>query len=75
MALAPLSQELELNESQRVLRHQFFEATGYGSNDILSLNYETHIFLTFNGGKYQLVDGEVKYLAGPPVDVEDRMEL
>jgi len=75
MALAPLLQEPQLNESQRLLRHRFFEATGYGSSDVLSLNYDTGIFLTFNGGKYQLVDGEVKHLQGPPVDMEDRMEI
>lgn len=75
MALTPLLLEPELNESQRALRRRFFEVTGYGSSDVLSLNYETGIFLTFNGGKYQLVDGDVKHLSGPPVDVEDRMEL
>lgn len=75
MGLTPLLEVPQLNESQRALRHRFFEVTGYSSSDVLSLNYETGIFLTFNGGKYQLVDGDVKYLAGPPVEMEDRMEL
>jgi hypothetical protein len=75
MGLAPLLQEPKLNESQMALRHQFLERTGYGSSDILSLNYGTGIFLMLNGGKYRVIENDVEYIAGPPVDMEDRLEL
>lgn len=76
MSLSALLQEPELKDSQAILRRQFLDATGYGSSDILSLNYSTRTFLTRNGGCYRVEeDGVVTHLAGPAVDVDDRMEL
>lgn len=75
MALTALLDEPQVNEDQQAIRSRFCEVTGYGRSDILSLNYATGMFLTFNGGKYQLVGDEVKYISGPPVDMEDRMEI
>jgi hypothetical protein len=57
----------------RLLREKFLEDTGYGSHDLLSLNYQTRIFLTMNGGKYRVeTDGSIEHLGGPPPDVADR---
>lgn len=75
MGLAALLKEPELNKIQNALRRRFLRATGYGWSDVLSLNYTTGIFLTRNGGKYQVVDDQVNYLAGPAIDPEDRMEI
>ena len=66
MGLEQLVKEPELNKEQSRLRSQFLEATGYGRSDILSLNYETRQFLTFNGGKYRVKkDGTIDHLGGP----------
>lgn len=76
MGLAQLLVEPTLSKDQERLKAEFFEATGYGSSDLLSLNYSTRTFLTTNGGKYQVgSNGSVIRLAGPPVDVEDRFTL
>jgi hypothetical protein len=76
MSLSALLQEPDLTEPQNRLRRQFLDATGYGSSDILSLNYSTRTFLTRNGGCYKVEeDGTVTHLAGPAVDVDDRFEL
>jgi len=76
MGLMPLLKEMDLSEEQEKLKAEFFDATGYGSSDLLSLSYITKTFLTRNGGKYQLNDdGSFKRLAGPPLDVEDRWEF
>jgi hypothetical protein len=73
MSLHPLLSEPELNEAKRKLRSQFFNESGYGPEDVLALNYETGIFLTRNGGKYQLKDGKFIRLEGPALEVEERM--
>lgn len=75
MGLAALLKEPELNKLQNGLRRRFLRATGYGWSDVLSLNYTTGIFLTRNGGKYQVLNDRVEHLAGPAVDTEDRMEI
>jgi len=76
MGLAALLQEPRLNEGQEELRRQFLEATGYGSGDVLSLSYETRTFLTRNGGTYRVSeDGNIDHISGPPVGVEDRLEI
>lgn len=73
MGLVPLLKEPSLSETQAELRSQFFEATGYSSDDLLSLSFSSRTFLTRNGGKYQVrEDGSIEHLAGPPPDVEDR---
>jgi len=76
MGLAALLQTPDLNEEHESLKSAFLELTGYGSHDLLSLNYDTHTFLTVNGGLYRVNDdGTVEHLDGPPPDVEDRFEL
>lgn len=76
MGLAPLLKEVTPSESQGELRRLFFEATGYGSSDLLSLNYSTRTFLTSNGGKYRVdEDGSISRIAGPSAEVEDRLTL
>ena len=78
MSLSPLLQERgpELKDDQADLRRQFLDATGYGSSDILSLNYSTRTFLTRNGGCYQVEeDGSITHLYGPAASVDDRFEL
>ena len=73
MGLAPLLAEPETTEDQKTIREDFLEATGYGSDDLLSLSYATKTFLTRNGGKYKVADdGTIEHLAGPPPEVEDR---
>jgi hypothetical protein len=52
----------------------FLRETGYGPSDLLSLNYETRIFLMRNGGKYIFqADGTVTHLAGPSEDPSERL--
>lgn len=58
---------------QRKLVWEFFEKTGYGLPDLLSVSYETNTFLTRGGGKYQLIDHEIIHLAGPDWDPSERM--
>ena len=73
MGLAPLLVDAEVTTEQAALRDDFLEATGYGSDDLLSLNYSTREFLTRNGGLYRVEeDGQIEHLGGPPPDVEDR---
>jgi hypothetical protein len=56
------------------LRRQFLEHTGYGDRDIVVFNPSTRIFLTRNGGRYQMTDlGKVLHLAGPSPDPTERM--
>lgn len=74
MGLVPLLREDSLSNEQILLRRQFCEATGYGPSEILSLSFSTKIFLTKNGGKYQVRgDGSIQYLAGPPADPDERI--
>jgi len=73
MGLAPLLVDVEVTSDQKTLRAEFLEATGYGSDDLLSLSYHTRTFLMRNGGKYKVLnDGTIEHLDGPPPDVEDR---
>lgn len=60
-------------KQQRLKLWEFLEKTGYGPNDVLSLNYDTGIFLTRGGGKYQLKDHKIKHIAGPNSDPNERM--
>jgi len=74
MGLAPLLTEIVVSKEHLPLRRKFLEATGYGSDDLLSLNYITKIFLTRNGGEYRVRDDDsIEHLGGPPPDVEDRI--
>jgi hypothetical protein len=75
MGLEPLLQDMPLTDEQSNVRSQFFEATGYGPSDILSLNYSTREFLTKNGGHYRIVPDGIVHLAGPPPAVEDRWDF
>jgi hypothetical protein len=75
MGLEPLLQELQLNDDQVALRSQFFEATGYGPSDLLSINYANREFLTVNGGRYQFTGNELVHIAGPSPALEDRWEF
>ncbi len=75
MGLEPMLQEAPLTDEQSTLRSQFFEATGYGPSDILSLNYQYREFLTRNGGHYQLTTDDIVHLAGPPPAIEDRWDF
>jgi hypothetical protein len=73
MGLQQLLESPVLDRPQRTLRQQFFDATGYGPADILSLNYSTRTFLTRNGGKYVVnSDGTIDHLDGPSPDAGDR---
>lgn len=73
MGLGQLLKEPELNEDQRALRQQFFEETGYGGSDILSLSYNTKSVMTQNGGLYRIKeDGTIDHLAGPSPDPSER---
>jgi len=75
VGLEPLLQDLQLNEGQIALRSRFFEATGYGPSDLLSLNYDSHEFLTMNGGRYKFTGRELIHIAGPSPVLEDRWEF
>lgn len=75
MGLEPMLQEMPLTDEQRELRSQFFEATGYGPSDILSLNYLHREFLTRNGGHYLFAADDIVHLAGPPPALEDRWDF
>jgi len=73
MGLAALLQEPNLTTEQKELKQTFFEETGYGLDDLLSLNFTTRVFLTRNGGKYRVdEDRSIAHLAGPAPDVSDR---
>jgi len=61
------------NLSQRRLLQEFLERTGYGPADILSLSFETHTFLTRNGGKYELNNHHIKHLACPDPSPNSRL--
>lgn len=61
------------NSEQRHALVQFLRLTGYGPDDLLSLNYETNIFMTRGGGKYQLKKNKLIHLAGPSPDADERM--
>lgn len=44
----------------------FLSKTGYAEKDVLSYNERTRLFVTANGGKYQLArNGAVRRLKGP----------
>lgn len=73
MALAELLAEPTLDEKQSRLRAAFFEVSGYGASDLLSLNFTTKTFMVRNGGTYQLQESGWKRLSGPPLLVEDRL--
>lgn len=63
-----------LTEKQRAMKHIFFEKTGYGEFDLLSVNFETRIFMTRNGGQYKLDEqNDVRWVKGPAVLLEDRL--
>ena len=65
----PVSNELvHLLENLRAI---FLEHTGYGRSDIMSINYLGYV-ITRNGGQYRVRNGRVQWIAGPPVDLEDR---
>lgn len=68
-------QEPELNEEQVDLWDRFCEASGYGSDEVLSVSYHTRTFLTKNGGKYRMLDDGIEWIEGPPAEAEDRMEF
>lgn len=73
MAITQLLVDPEVTPEQAHLRSVFFEQTGYGPSDLLSLNYSTRTFLTANGGKYKVLeDGKIDWLAGPSALVEER---
>jgi hypothetical protein len=69
--------EVQYSDAQRALISVFLEHSGYGERDLLSLNFSTGVFMTRNGGRYQIKgkdsDTTVKWLAGPPVDPEYRL--
>lgn len=63
-----------LTEEQRMIKHIFFEKTGYGEFDLLSVNFLTRVLMTKNGGQYRLDDhNEVHWIKGPAVLLEDRL--
>lgn len=64
---------ISVTREQAALRHEFFDLTGYGPSDLLSLNYETQTFLTRGGGKYQLEDHQIIHLDGPDWNPNERM--
>lgn len=74
MALQPLLREPQLSDEQSRLRHIFFEESGYGPSDLLSLNYDTRTFMTRNGGIYRVTeDGSIDHISGPSLDLFDRL--
>jgi hypothetical protein len=72
MALEQMLAEPVLTLEQTTLRSRFFDQSGYGPSDLLSLNYSTGIFLTRNGGKYRVSGDALEWLAGPSPSVEER---
>lgn len=72
MGLSPLLEEPKLTGEHSKFVARFLEATGYGSDDLLAYNFDTQIFLTRNGGKYQVTGENITHLAGPAPDVSDR---
>lgn len=66
--------EVQFSDAQRELILAFCMDTGYGERDILAVNFATRMFMTKNGGKYHLQeDNHVKWIFGPPVEVEYRL--
>jgi len=63
---------IPITQSQPWLR-ELLEKTGYGLSDLLSLSITGKIALMRNGGKYQMVRGEIEHLAGPSPDPNERM--
>lgn len=73
MGIVALLKEPSRDRIQDELHNLFFEATGYSTSDLLSMNYSTRTFLMRNGGKYRVdQDGQIEHLAGPAASVEDR---
>lgn len=73
MPITQLLYEPELTTEQAHLRSEFFQQTGYGPSDLLSLNYETRIFMTRNGGRYRVSeDSSIDWIAGPEPRAEER---
>ena len=61
--------------AKRSLTPSFLEASGYKPSDILSQNDRTRIFVTSNGGKYQLMkSGKVRRISGPAYPKEKAEE-
>lgn len=59
------------------LRGQFLKASGYKAEDILDQNDRRRVFVTTNGGKYQITkSGRIRRLAGPtfPKEIPDSGE-
>lgn len=64
---------IKTTAEQRRMVNTFLSLSGYGAVDLLSYNYDTGIFLTRGGGKYQLQNDKIHDLDGPPSNVEERM--
>lgn len=61
------------NSKQRAALNTFCRKTGYSTRDILSLNYDTGIFLTRNGGQYKLKGEKITHMAGPAKNASGRL--
>lgn len=65
-------------EDSKSVLQKFLSSSGYKEADVLGYNSRTNIFVTSNGGKYQLLakSGRVRRLAGPefPKEVKETGE-
>lgn len=52
---------------------KFCDLTEYGQTEILSYSLHTGMFLTRNGGRYRMQDGQVNHIAGPSPDPTERV--
>lgn len=64
---------MTLVDLKKEVLSEFFRQSGYGPGELLSLSYVTNTFLTRNGGKYQMINGKIRHLAGPSPDASERM--
>lgn len=64
---------VNITPQQQRLQWEFFELTGYGPSDLLSVSYETNTFLTRGGGKYRLENHKIIHEAGPDWDASERV--
>lgn len=60
------SEEKEEKEEKKTALSVFLSASGYKQADVLAHNDRTRVFVTNNGGKYQLTkSGKVRRILGP----------
>lgn len=63
----------QLLPDRKLIVSRFLELTDYGRSEILAFSTKTGIFLTRNGGKYQLENDQIRHIAGPSPDPAERI--